>query len=582
VQPDATARPDLAAVELLALAAAQALKLERDGDPEAVDRFRDAACAQGERPHAIEAILADVRRQLAEPESDETELGDVAPNVEPEHDEPHLAAVPAYPTDAVTEPLRSLVEAGEHCRVAVAPSWIEPPALWAVALGPASTGKSPGWRYGWAPVWDAESARRTLDEAALDDWRALPPRQRAHTPLPKRTTRILSDATVEALVRRLADAGPQVLAVDELRSWLGGLGRYGAGAAAQRDIGHYLSMWDASAPIAYDRVAGGVSVVAPDPAVAIVGTLQAEDHRLLGGVETGLRARWLPHVWRAASRSGGEDYSSVAVPEVWLATLRRLAASRLRLCLALDGEARQLWSDARRQWTAMAQDASPGIRAAAQKSDRQALRIALVLAVASGADRAIPVHAMRGAIALVDYVLGCWRALPEGEELTLSRAAERTSAAVERLAAWLERQPGRSAPRGRILRSQVAGVRTSEVLEAVLEHYEQTYPGSIRGGESTARGGRRGTLVYAPRRGEMDSQFVRARTNSELQPGQGSSGKIEEYQGLEGLPTGENSHPKERGTRRISPAANESAAIDPGEPERVDLPRADAEDAEIL
>jgi hypothetical protein len=101
-------------------------------------------------------------------------------------------------------------------------------------------------------------------------------------------------------------------------------------------------------------------------------------------------------------------------------------------------------------------------------------------------------------------VAGLQDARRVGEELVLSRAAERTSGAVDRLATWLERRPERQATRDRILRAQVAGIRTADALDAVLAHYEAVYPGSVVAGESTSRGGRRGVVVRAPRRGNAE------------------------------------------------------------------------------
>lgn len=521
-----------------------------------------AGCAVRPQHEAVAAIVADwqtasaAARHVARPVILERlrAAGEAHPERlladDPERAcEPHLAAVPAYPVDAVPEPLRSLILAGEFaglpreyvgaaglgalayaaldCRVVAGESWVEAPALWLPILGPASTAKSPATRYGWEPVWRAESALRADDERAVDEWRKQPAKDRG--PRPWRTTRRVSDATVEALVRRLAEAGPQVLVVDELRSWLGGLGRYSAGAAAQRDLGHYLSMWDASAPLTYDRVGGDTSIVASEPAVSVVGTLQTEDHRLLGGVESGLRARWLPHLYGGTMPDRVDG--PVAVPDAWTRRLEDLLQPRRRLRLDLTTAARRAWRDAQDRWQTEAADASPGVRAAAGKGPRQVLRVALVLALAMDAAPEVPAEAMQAAIAVVDYALDVWRALPEGEDLTLSRADERTSAAVDRLAAWLERRTDRQATRDHILRSQVAGIRTADVLSAVLEHYEAIYPGSVVDGESTPRGGRRGMVVHAPRR-ETRKRDTSVRGNGHASVEHPAAAKTEEARGL--------------------------------------------------
>jgi hypothetical protein len=155
---------------------------------------------------------------------------------------------------------------------------------------------------------------------------------------------------------------------------------------------------------------------------------------------------------------------------------------------------------------------------------------------------------MQGAIAIVDYALGVWRALPEGEELVLSRTAERTSGAVDRLASWLERRPQQQATRDRILRAQVAGIRTADALDAVLAHYEAVYPGSVVEGESTSRGGRRGVVVRAPRRGNAD-EFPRDRGNSGACAETSGDPAAEETCGLpRDLPEGSTSPEEPEGT----------------------------------
>lgn len=429
-------------------------------------------------------------------------------------DDHHLAAVPEYPVAAVPEPLRGLIEAADPlpapyvaagglaalayaarvARCAVSDSWIESPALWMAALGPASSGKSPGMKFGWPPIWERERELRESWEAAMATWKAMPPKMRDEPPAHE--TAVLSDATVEALLRRLAESGPQIVVIDELRIWLGGLGRYGSGASGQKEIGTYLSCWDANTPINYDRVGGGISITANRPATSIIGTLQAEDHRLLGAVETGFRARWLPHLHLEAP---GEEIAG-AVPSTWTETLTRLAKDPPQVDLTLRGDARDVWQDAGRRWKSEASDASPGLRAAGLKAERQALRVATCLAIGMGSTSSISEQAMLGATAIIDYSLDCWRALPEGEELVLSPTEGRISTAVDKLAAWLEQRPDRQATRDQILRCGPGGIRRASVLDATLTQYEETYPGSVTEGSSSSRGGRRGVLVRAPRR----------------------------------------------------------------------------------
>lgn len=436
---------------------------------------------------------------------------------------PHLAAVPEYPVDAIPDPLHSLIEAGERAglpaayvggaglgalayvarqsKALVSETWLERPALWIALLGGAGTIKSPSLQFALGEVWKREGELRAEWEAAMQGWRSTPRKDRDEPPALQTGT--VSDVTVEALLRKMAAAGPQVAVVDELRSLIGAFGRYANGGGTQREIGLYLGCWDAGSPVTYDRVGGGVSLYVAEPALSIVGTLQVEDHRLLGGVATGFRARWLPHLGPVVPRVDGVA-NQIAVPFSWSRALRRQANAPARN-LRLEGEAREAWESARARWSQSEAEAAPGLLAAYRKADRQALRVATCIALGMGESNIIPLSAMLGALAVVDFALGCWRAIPEGEELLLSNREERLAPAVDRLAAWLERRPDGKARREQILRSKVGGARTAAAVDALLERYEETYPGSVV--EVDSSGGRRPVIVSAPRRAHAGTFF---------------------------------------------------------------------------
>ena len=119
----------------------------------------------------------------------------------------------------------------------------------------------------------------------------------------------------------------------------------------------------------------------------------------------------------------------------------------------------------------------------------------------------MPAEAVTAAIAIIDYTLAVWRALPGGEILALSRRDAELGDAVDKLAEWLERHGGSASTRN-ILLAHVAGIRTAAKLAEVLSEYEATYPGSVRQETPEERQGKRGpigTIVTAPRRDDGKS-----------------------------------------------------------------------------
>jgi hypothetical protein len=435
---------------------------------------------------------------------------------------PHLAAIPTYPIGAIPGPLAALIRSGQQaglpaayvaaaglvalsytaldCRIQVSDTWVEPATLWVPLLGGAGTAKSPGMRYGWRPIREHEKGLGEKYRRDIEAWLAVragkPKKEQPQDPKPPNPRRVVGDITTEKLTRSLA-AGPKCAVVDELRTWLGGLGRYGGGNAAAKDLGFYLTSWDGGS-VSYDRVTDDISIHIEQPVVPIIGTLQDEHHKLLGDVASGFRARWLPHLGPAVLPRTRVRQSDA--PTEWESALTALLAGQPATTYHLEGAARDIWNAARDRWQDEAQDAAPGVRAALAKADRQALRVALALAVSIAHDGpVVPADAMKGAVAIVDYAMDCWRALPEGEALTLTRAEAQLMPAVDTLAAWLERRPDRRATRRDVLLAHVAGARTADQLDALLAQYEDVYSGSVLK-ERTGERGPEGIVVHAPRR----------------------------------------------------------------------------------
>ena len=133
----------------------------------------------------------------------------------------------------------------------------------------------------------------------------------------------------------------------------------------------------------------------------------------------------------------------------------------------------------------------------------------------------MPGEAVVAAIAIIDYTLAAWRALPGGEILALSRRDAELADAVDKLAEWLERHGGNASARD-LRRAHVAGIRTPAKLNDVLDEYEATYPGSVRQETPEERKGKRGPAglyVFAPRREHLQSSPARSHVLGETVAG---------------------------------------------------------------
>lgn len=432
-----------------------------------------------------------------------------------------LGAVPLWPTKEIPGPIGELVRHsgglpdalfGGVGLVAVAtvipaadvevdPTMIESAILWVPLLAPPGAGKSPAMAIGMGPIEQRDAETHALYRDELQMWRETVPKDRGERPANR--TRLVRDTTLEQLARRLDGArmphgvSAATFAPDELQNFLGSLGQYKRGSA---DRARLLELW-AGRPWQYERVGGDVDILIPRPVVPIVGGIQPELHAMLGGEGDGLRPRWLLHV--AELDPVAQDAGGMAtVPAGWGTLLDGLYSKMSTpRTWTLDEGPLRLWREARRRWkSAAAAGESASVSAALVKADVQAARVALVIAESLEPARggALPPEAMEAAVAVVDFALDCWRALPEGQTLGLSRRSDALDLAVDKTRAWLEAHGGK-APRRDLQRANVAGCRTASDLDAILQRYVETYPGSVMQERTGARG-RPAVVVSAPRR----------------------------------------------------------------------------------
>ena len=275
---------------------------------------------------------------------------------------------------------------------------------------------------------------------------------------------------------------------------LRGLGEYKRGGGGDR--GRFLALWT-GAPWAFTRVGSGgkaenqVKLRIKRPTLVVCGGLQTRQSRAAR-----LRGRRAPR--RAArstrrpcpSRSGR---SAVATRRpsgrhCWSRCSRARDAER---GWHLDDHGRAAFEHYRRQWKQRAREVATAasMSAALDKADVHTARVALVLAEAQapGAGGPIGAELVNLAATLVGFTLGCWPALPEQGGLALSHRNAVLDSGVAALAAWLEERGGK-ASRRELQRACVAGARTADDLKALLDRYEDTFPGTVAGEESSHGG----------------------------------------------------------------------------------------------
>jgi hypothetical protein len=199
------------------------------------------------------------------------------------------------------------------------PGWAEPPVVWVAAVGPPSSGKSPGLDVGRSLLealereancdrpdrlrqWQADAAmaavRRKVWEAecqkALKEGKPPPslPEEAVAPERPRYRRFVTNDPTTEK-VARLVLENPKGLLLyrDELAGWVGSMDKYG-GAGSDRAF--YLESYGGRR-FAVDRVKDPEPIVVPALTLSIMGGIQPDrlDSLLLTGEDDGLVARFL-------------------------------------------------------------------------------------------------------------------------------------------------------------------------------------------------------------------------------------------------------------------------------------------------
>lgn len=381
------------------------------------------------------------------------------------------------------------------------------PTLWIPSIGYAGSGKSPAAELVFQPYRDREEVVIAKYITERITWQNASRDERKTMVRPYNDARLLTDITAEALVRRLEGSLEGAAFVpDELSAFLLGFGSYKKGDGQGADKSRLLELWSGR-PWAYDRVGTGdneIFIYIRQPVVPIFGTIQPEFVRLLGDVGSGMQARWLPHF---VGRREGEETGRTS--PLWARVIGRLLSclhSPRNWTLTEGGEARELHRAAERRWSA--EGASVEQTAASssflEKAGEHCLRVALVVAEVDAATEALshrgliqagelPAWAVRAGIDFVDYCARVWLALGTTEtSLALSYAERAIAEKDDRLNAWLHGREGKSATVYEIRRAKVAGCRTKEQVQALVDRHK-----AIHGDESVVVERVNGFRVFA-------------------------------------------------------------------------------------
>lgn len=430
-----------------------------------------------------------------------------------------LPAIPRFPVHLLTGPLASFadwcIRDGLHPEGAVgaglaALTALTGPAslrigakniraiLWIVLVGAASSGKSPVFEHALALITRDFESRYDQYTVELAEWQdkhhaggAAAAGAKPAEPEPV----VWDDPTIQSVARWLnsrartpgGDSSGAVID-DELVSILAALDPERGGSAADR--GKWLKLWT-GVPLILKRVGSGgeanqVSIVTPKPVCSLAGNLVPGDLPLLGKQGSGFRPRWLPFYLPARKP---QWLHAGAYPDDWEKCIAALLSYRQPRDWYLKNAARDMWDDARSRWNRQQDNAEPDdVIEALRKADMQCLRIALVIAEslspAAGGD--IPEKAMQCAVAIVDYTIAAWRALPGSSVMIMSRAEDVMDTVYHRMLTWLESRPKGneglppgSAPRPRATRSELQRWihEKPEKINALIMEHEARFPG---------------------------------------------------------------------------------------------------------
>ena len=226
----------------------------------------------------------------------------------------HLPGIPEYPVDALTGPLREIVDAGlaaglpaalvggaalgalatacGQADLAIYETWTVRPCLWVAMIAPPGGGKTPAITLARRMLRDLDAKMHASYTDDLQMWLATPAKDRGEPPADP--TRLINDITIEMVARWLAAGdGTGGVDADELTEWLRSLSKYRQGGGT--DAARWLGLWSTQ-PWRYQRVGAHIDLLVRRPVITVCGGIQPQFLPLLGREGDGMRPRWLPHM----------------------------------------------------------------------------------------------------------------------------------------------------------------------------------------------------------------------------------------------------------------------------------------------
>lgn len=422
-----------------------------------------------------------------------------------------------YPVEFVAVPGLSVLAAavgGAYVLQAMG-GWVSRPILWTAVVAPPGSAKTPAQRLVTKPLVDIDSELYTAYEDALaahqEELMGLKKGEPGPPPPTRQRSRV-ADVNIAALGRVLRENERRgiVWVSNELAAIVGGLdqNRHGQGSERPR----FMELWDGD-PWAVDRIERG-SLHIRHPLVSVVGGLVPDRIGLLSAGD-GMGARFLrtfhPRVGMAVSNPGVPLRDGVEA--AWDRLVRQLVE---RQDPDLEPAILTLRPDAQETWVSFQNElqgfygldtTSTFGQEVIAKSVEQMLRLALVLHCASNPQAVPPMirpETVEDAAQLARYfatqALACQ---PDEPSAAADRQTRELDDGVQKLVRWLQRRrdsSGEPVPwaTGRdIQRAKIAGLKTSEEVDRVLDRYARVYPGCVVAGRAPgATRGRVGRVVY--------------------------------------------------------------------------------------
>lgn len=154
----------------------------------------------------------------------------------------------------------------------------QPLSCWVVIVGPPSSAKSPIMRTCLKPLFMKEKEYGKTHKEEVAEWEAEIRQAKANknksatqSPRPKREQRVVSDATIESLIKIFPRNWKGVLSFkDEFIALLKMMNAY---KQSGQDLEHYMSMWSGM-PVMLNRSSIEDAIFIEQPFIAVLGSIQ--------------------------------------------------------------------------------------------------------------------------------------------------------------------------------------------------------------------------------------------------------------------------------------------------------------------